>query len=197
MQRLLWTPNTQRLCENSRLKITPVFPLGLTETLLEESLNPYQSLQWAKKQPELKKLCRVSAHTPGNVADATEKPILGLMSEFTEGLDWQRKRHMGHGKDWPEDEMTHLELDGAGGERIVEIGVPKSEVLNGLMVCADFFPPPCLRWKLTRLEVENKQRKVRNLWPRRARTGELENGSGPRRTLPPRHRSNVWERPQH
>ncbi|UPL04262.1 hypothetical protein LCI18_015196 [Fusarium solani-melongenae] len=132
-QRLLWAPSVPRLWQNSRLKITPIFPLGLTEKHLEESLNPYHTLAWAEKQPELTKICRVSAYTPGDVADATEKPIMGLRSEFSEGHDYQRKRYIGHGRDWPEDEMMHMELNGADGERIVEIGVPKSEVLNGLM----------------------------------------------------------------
>ncbi|KAJ4327639.1 hypothetical protein N0V84_001888 [Fusarium piperis] len=132
-QRLLWAPSAWRMWEHRRLKITPVFPLGLTETLLEDSLNPYQILPWAEKRLELTKLARVSAYTPGNVADATEKPILGLMSEFVEGEDWQRKRHIGDGENWPEHKMAHLELDGPGGETIVEIGVPKSEVLSGLM----------------------------------------------------------------
>lgn len=77
---------------------------------------------------------------PGNVADATQKPILGLRAEFVGVQDWLRQQYAGPGKDWPEDDLTHLDLDGAGGERVVEIGVPKSEVLNGLMVCADFSP---------------------------------------------------------
>ncbi|KAJ3455707.1 hypothetical protein MRS44_017189 [Fusarium solani] len=47
---------------------------------------------------------------------------------------WEPKRYVGHGGYWPEDEMTYLDLNGAYGERIVEIGVSKSGTLKGLML---------------------------------------------------------------
>ncbi|KAH7260395.1 hypothetical protein B0J15DRAFT_547994 [Fusarium solani] len=133
-QRLLWATTIHRLWERSNLKITPVFPLGLAEAHPEDDLNPYQILAFAGKWLEVAKLSRVSAYMPGNVADATQKPILGLRAEFVGVQDWLRQQYAGPGKDSPEDDLTHLDLDGAGGERVVEIGVPKSEVLNGLML---------------------------------------------------------------
>ncbi|KAL6365163.1 hypothetical protein LRP88_01144 [Fusarium phalaenopsidis] len=97
------------------------------------SLDAYQILPWAKDKLELKKLVRITAKTPGNAVDGTGKPILGLRAEFINVIECERERYVGHGKDWPEDEMAHLDLDGAGGEMIVEIGVPKFGTLKGLM----------------------------------------------------------------
>ena len=82
----------------------------------------------------MEKLARITAYTPWNPTDAT-RPILGLRAEFVKRY-WEPKRYVGHGGYWPEDEMTHLDLNGAYRERIVEIGVSKSGTLKGLMVCA-------------------------------------------------------------
>ncbi|KAI8667103.1 hypothetical protein NCS56_00845600 [Fusarium sp. Ph1] len=122
-QRITWAPNMHQLWERGNLKISPIFPFG-----------SLWILPWAKDKLKLKKLVRITAKTPGNAVDGTGKPILGLRAEFINVIECERERYVGHGKDWPEDEMAHLDLDGAGGEMIVEIGVPKLGTLKGLML---------------------------------------------------------------
>lgn len=131
-QRLLWAFVAPPLWQRRDIKISPIFPHGLDEGYPEDNLSPYQTLPWARSQGELEKLARITAYTPRNPTDAT-RPILGLRAEFVKRY-WEPKRYVGHGEYWPEDEMTHLDLNGASGERIVEIGVSKSGTLKGLML---------------------------------------------------------------
>ncbi|KAM0430870.1 hypothetical protein ACHAPT_005502 [Fusarium lateritium] len=132
-QRLVWTAVAHPLWQRPDVKMSPIFPPGLAGACPEDDLSPYQILSWARSRGELEKLSRVTAYTPKKLTDATERSILGLRAEFVKRY-WEPKRYVGDGENWPEEDMTHLDLIGTDGEKIIEIGVPKSGTLKGLVL---------------------------------------------------------------
>ncbi|RSL65168.1 hypothetical protein CEP54_004297 [Fusarium duplospermum] len=138
-QRILWAGDSSPLLIWYRpyTKITPIFPPRLPEGFLEDSITPYHMLLWAEEQRDLGGPSRVVAYTPQDPTDATGKLVLGLRVEFVKSHG-ETKRCIGHGGDWPEDETTNFDLYCPLEERIIEIGVSKSETLKGIMLKTDW-----------------------------------------------------------
>ncbi|KAI8717604.1 hypothetical protein NCS52_00836800 [Fusarium sp. LHS14.1] len=136
---ILWAHDVRDVCDFSPIwkrpdiKMTPIFPLTLGEGFPEESLNPYYPLPWAKAAHGLAKPIRVKTYTPRDPDDTTRRLILGLKAEFAESYG-ETERYVGQGGNWPEDETTIFDLHYPFDERIVEIGVSKSETLKGIML---------------------------------------------------------------
>ncbi|RSL72063.1 hypothetical protein CEP53_001267 [Fusarium sp. AF-6] len=137
-QRILWAGDgSTPICYRPDTKITPVFPPRLPEEFLEDSITPYHTLLLVNDLRDLDRISRVVSHTPLDPADPTRRLVLGLRVEFIQGR-WEAKRYIGHGGDWPEDETTNFDLYYPLDERIVEIGVSKSDTLKGIMLKTDW-----------------------------------------------------------
>ncbi|KAM5386963.1 hypothetical protein ACJZ2D_000256 [Fusarium nematophilum] len=119
------------LWQRPESSITMLFPEDLDATAPEDSLRCWETLVWARSEQERDKLYHVTARVPSN----EDAPILAMRSEYVRRY-WEPKRYIGdkYESDWPEDEMRHLTVDAAGGEAITEVGVTRTETLEGIML---------------------------------------------------------------
>ncbi|KAI5456914.1 hypothetical protein BGZ63DRAFT_428354 [Mariannaea sp. PMI_226] len=119
---------------HAHLGFLAIFPNPISD--LEENLEPYEILLWAKDIQELSKLHQISAQV-------SLVGILGLSAEYIERY-WEPKRSLGKKIEGEPGtsaagensaiQSLGLNVDGAAGEIIVQIGVPQGEELTGIML---------------------------------------------------------------
>lgn len=120
-------------------------PLATMESTVGKptgDLTPHTLLLWARNSEEIAKVGRVSLRVRTG-GDGTEQgnTVFGMRVEFVRRYG-QPNLHVGHRKsdsygnlkDWPDDQMVHLDIDGDGGEIISEVAVATADCPRAIMV---------------------------------------------------------------
>lgn len=128
----LFLPTSSSTGTNYSLK-----PMAYLDKSLTTAFNTYYVLNWVHAPTELEKLDRITA---GISTAPGDDGILGLRSSYIRRY-WAPKRSVGFSdkgnlEELSDTRVVHFDVDGPGGERIVEVRAQRSDGrVKAIMVC--------------------------------------------------------------